>query len=125
MNNNFNITLDDVKDFLSTLGYAWNGAIILNGGCGCAEDLSDFNNNREMLTSMRLHTPEGAMIKDVMITGISFTFYNKSLDHSDIDATMEYEVEKDHTEQWIQFLLQRYGNNYRNYVKKLCKRMKH
>ncbi|MFQ6724163.1 MAG: hypothetical protein ACLRFE_02385 [Clostridia bacterium] len=124
MNNSINITLDDVKDFLSAVGHTWNGNVIINDETTKATSLNDFKYART-LTAMKLHNNQDEKeIKDVVITPTSFIFYQQTFDHSDIDATFEYEVETDYTELWVKFLLKKYGNNYKDYVKKLCKIMR-
>ena len=121
---NTHLPLSDVKDFLQTLGYKWNGEIVKNGELTTATNLKDFAEDR-YLTSLQLHSknlliPE---LKDVIITPTSFTFYNQTIG-SDIDALIEYEIDKDYTEQWVVYLAKKYGKSYQDYVKKLCKKMK-
>ena len=126
MNNTINISLDDVKDFLKTLGYEWNGLIVKNNMCTHARDLSDFKSNTT-LTTLRLQLPkfnnDKILFKDALITKTDFIFYQETIG-SDIDDICEYEVETDYTEQWVKFLIQRHGEQYKDYVKILCKTLK-
>jgi hypothetical protein len=129
MDNKINLTLDDVKDFLFILGYTWKGAILLHGLPTYAEDFSQSNGERRELTYLKLHAPQSytnsnTMLKPVVIDDTSFCFYEEVL-VSDIDNTLDFELDQDLSEQWIKFLSKRYGKKYDNYIKDLCSIKRH
>ena len=122
--NNINITLDDVKQFLQTIGYTWENEAFINNKWQAVTDICDLDMNRDVPTTLKLYQNGNPVCNEVAINPISFTFYKQSFNHSDIDYIVNYEVETDYTEQWIKFLLQTYGKDYRNYVNRLCKKMR-
>ena len=124
MDNKINIDLSDVKCFLQTLNYTWNGKVKLNNSIQQVTSFDDLDGNRDVLTSLILLEDDARVCKDVVITETSFVFYQQTLDLMDIDATFEYEVEIDYTEQWVRFLAHEYGKQYKDYVKQLCKKMR-
>ena len=124
MDNTFNMTLDDVKDFLSILGYSWNGAIIKDNRTINVDKFENYSNDFKNIVPIKLSYNDEKPVKDIKITPTSFEFYLKSIDLDDIDAVWEYEVDTDYTEQWVKFLLNTYGEDYKNYVKKYCKSTK-
>ena len=123
MKNTINISLDDVKDFLFIQGYVWNGAIIFNNKRTYASEFKQLGKERSDLTALKLHNSEKSFFKSVAIDETTFTLYNETIG-SDIDDTFDYELDKDLSEQWVKFLVQRYGNTYRKQVKDLCKQMR-
>lgn len=122
--NNINITLDDIKQFLQTIGYTWENEAFINSNWKTATDICDLDIHKEALTTLKLYQNGNPICSEVAINPISFTFYKQSFNHSDIDYTVNYVVEIDYSEQWIKFLLQTYGKDYRNYVNKLCRKMR-
>lgn len=120
MENKLNLTLDDVKDFLYTQGYDWKGGIIYNNQHTYATDIKQLDGQRGDYTILKLQTPEKRVLNPVVVDDTAFTFYVETIS-SDIDDTFEYESAQDLSEQWVKFLVQRYGNAYRKHVKDLCK----
>lgn len=125
MNEDFKISINDVQDFLRSGGLKWDKTILTDEGKAQATRLKDLalkrNDPVAIPTIDRSGNPN---IMNIAVNPISFITYRESFDYSDIDAVLEFVVENDFSEQFIKFLVKKYGKTYQDYAEKFCKREK-
>lgn len=118
------ITLTDVKSFLGSLGLTWNGEIVDSNKTIIALDFDELGGGFFEPTGIKVYKGNKPLYINVVISETAFTFYKKASYVSDIDLTYDYDVLKDCTDNWIGFLVQKYGESYRNYANEVCSIMK-
>ena len=122
MSKKFIISIDDVQEFLSTtVGLVWDKKIVSNHSVSHAMVLEDLTlQNGDPVTIRTVDLNGERQLVNIGVTPLSFATYVESFDYSDIDALIEFVVEDDFSDQWINFLAKKYGEEYGSYATGLC-----
>ena len=124
MSEKFKITIDDVQAFLKTGGLMWDKTIITEQGKVPASKLKDISSQSNPVAIHAIDRSNNLVDMNISVDPISFLTYVQTFDPFDIDAVIEYEVENDLTNQWIKFLVDKYGKEYQDFAVKFCESRK-
>ena len=61
---------------------------------------------------------------NIAVDPISFLTYVQTFDYSDIDEVIEYDVDNNFSNQWINFLVDKYGKEYQDFAVEFCESRK-
>lgn len=122
MSDKFKISIDDVQEFLSTtVGLVWDKKIVSNHSISHAMVLEDLTlPNGDPVTIRTVDLNGERKLVNIGVTPLSFATYIEELDCLDIDALIEFAIEDDFSDQWINFLAKKYGKEYGSYATGLC-----
>ena len=120
------ILIDDIKEFLSTYGYSWNGKIVTRSSCVTAKSFDTFVNDayNDNYTYIKLEKNSEKVIYPVRITSTLFEIYDECYVWGDIDSP-SYEKIVDWSNQWRKFLFTKYGKEYQTHLRNTAKQQKH
>lgn len=107
--------IDDIKAILKEIGYEWDGKIYDSKNNKYIDFSSEYLQDHSCGISVKRNDDNKELLKLLEITDISFCI----ISHVDGKNYPEinFEVEKDLTDQWIKRLLQKNGSEYANFVK--------
>lgn len=109
------ITLNDVKDFFKQIGYTWKGELFINNNFNIAQSFRDFNTNEPQSIILYPHNSTAKHFMTVLITSSNFEFYNSYYNFGDIDDPC-LNVSLNHSNTWQQYLFNKYGKEYQQYL---------
>ena len=119
MGEKFKVSVDDVQAFLRSGGLKWDKTIITDRGKIPATRLKDLAlDHGNPVAIPTIDRSNNLNSINIAVNPISFVTYVESFDYSDIDAVIEFVVENDFSNQWINFLVKRYGKDYQEYAEK-------
>lgn len=107
------ITLNDVKQFINTLGYTWNGDVFIDTDFVKAENFNQLNSTEPQ--SIILHHGRKKEYMSVIIDEAHFKSYNYYYDFGDIDDPC-FKLADDYSDQWQKFLFNKYGKQYQQHL---------
>lgn len=106
----FKVRPDDVKGFLTTKGFMWDGLI---GDTFATEE--DFNKTHDMVSvCLQVLTAKGTKYLDCELNAVRFVTMGRSL-----FSDTEY-AGQDWSSDWVKYLLQTRGKEYASMISKWC-----
>lgn len=120
------ILIDDVKEFLNTRGYNWDGKIITRSGLVAPKSFDTFADDayNENYTYIKLQKGADVLINPVCISSTLFEIYDEYYDWGDIDDPSREKI-ADWSTEWRQFLFAKYGKEYQSHLRNSAKLYKH
>ena len=123
MSEKFIISIDDVQEFLATKkGLKWDKNIVVDASKTPANNIEDLAVINEIPVCIQIVRParrEENYIIHIGVTPVSFKIYKQDFGYSDVDSVVTFDVSSDLSEEWNIFLVQKYGDDYINYSKKV------
>lgn len=103
-----NYTIEDIKEFLKSKGYAWKGEIWVAGlSAHKIKDVSELYGRTRPIIQFVLYKDGQAILQNMSVFDTSLKFWQEN----ELSQKNKFVLEKDYSSEWTDFLAARHNAN--------------